>query len=190
MHGSLTVGGEDILSIPAIFHSNEAFVSLRFKTDNLWTYFDDLHPDEIPSFEMLYDMAVALWNNYSNPGAFTSFVTGRHLDHSVVPIGELWRDEEDTDREPVPSQAADNSAEGMKSGESGENEKSKGMEEGGTISVGGEKLRGDHTLARSASFMYEALVSKEVAQAVAEGDIGRVYEGIKVSFLFSHNTGF
>jgi hypothetical protein len=30
--------------------------------------------------------------------------------------------------------------------------------------------------------MYEALVSKEVAQAVAEGDIGRAYEGIKVSF--------
>lgn len=37
-------------------------------------------------------------------------------------------------------------------------------------------------LARSVWFMYEALVSKEVAQAVAEGDVGRVYEGIKVSF--------
>jgi len=30
--------------------------------------------------------------------------------------------------------------------------------------------------------MYEALVSKEMAQAVAEGDPGRVYEGIKVSY--------
>ena len=35
--------------------------------------------------------------------------------------------------------------------------------------------------------MYEALVLKEVAQAVAEGDIGRVYEGIKVSFLLNHD---
>ena len=129
-------------------------------------------------------MAVALWNNYSNPGAFTSFMTGCHLDHSVVPINKPWRDEEDTDREPVPSQAVD-SGEGKKGVESGKDEESKETEGRSTTSIADKKFRGDHALARSASFMYETLVSKEVAQAVAEGDIGRVYEGIKVSF---HST--
>ena len=63
-----------------------------------------------------------LWDNYSNPGAFTSFVTGYHLNHSVVPVGELWRDEEDTDCEPVPSQAVDSGTEDEGGGESAEDE--------------------------------------------------------------------
>lgn len=48
------------------------------------------------------------------------------------------------------------------------------------ISADDKEFDGDLTLMRSSLFMYEAIVSKEVARAVAEGDVGRVYEGIKV----------
>jgi hypothetical protein len=41
-----------------------------------------------------------------------------------------------------------------------------------------KEFQADCTLGRSVSFMREAIVSKEVAEAVAEGDIGMVYEGI------------
>ncbi|KAF9645275.1 hypothetical protein BDM02DRAFT_3071707, partial [Thelephora ganbajun] len=157
---------------------------LQFKTENLWTHFDDLHcRNEIPGFEGLFETAVALWNNYSSPGAFTSFMMGHHLDNSIVPLGELWRKEEDTDPEPVQSQAACSSAKDKEGGGSGEDEGRGGTKRKGPTPVEDEEFRGDRTLARSASLMCEALVSKEVAQAVAEGDVGRVYEGIKMMLL-------
>lgn len=162
---------------------NDPSVRLQFKTEDLWTYFDDLcHQNKIPSFGELFDTAVALWVNYSNPSVFTMFSTGRQPDTSIVPIGEPWRKEEDVDPEPAPGQAADDGTEDEGGEQPGEDEgggESKGK---CTVLVGGEEFQGDHVLARSASFMYEALVSKEVAQAVAEGDVGRVYEGIKVRF--------
>lgn len=169
----------------------EISISLRFKTENIWTYFENLHHQgNIPDPEQLFGMAVTLWKNYSNPGAFTKFVMGRQPDDSVVPIGEPWRKEEDTDPEPAPSRAMDSSSEDEKGGELRKDEGAKETKEKGATSVGDKEFQGDRVLARSASFMYEALVSKEVAQAVAEGDIGRVYEGIKVSFSPNRNTSF
>ncbi|GBE84702.1 hypothetical protein SCP_0606820 [Sparassis crispa] len=47
-----------------------------------------------------------------------------------------------------------------------------------------EPFTGDRTLAQSIMFMHDTLLSQKVARAVAEGDIGRVYEGIKM-MLFS-----
>lgn len=40
---------------------------------------------------------------------------------------------------------------------------------------------GDQTLAKSIMFMYETMISRDAAYAVTEGDIGRVYECVKVS---------
>lgn len=151
---------------------NTLFVSLQFKTDDLWTYFDNLHEDEIPSFEHLFEMAKSLWRSYSSPGATTSLITGHHFDESIIPIGEPWRTEEDIDSKPVPNKAA---VGGIK-----DKEEKEGGEES-IVPASKKEFRGDRSLARSTTFMYEALVSKEVAQAVAEGDVGRVYEGIKVS---------
>lgn len=158
---------------------NEPFISLQFKTENLWTYFDDLqHRNKMPDLEGLFEVAAALWNSYSSPGAFTSLVTGHHLNGSAVPIGVPWGKEEDTDPKPALRQAMGRGAEKKESEEGGSRETKKGP----TL-VEDAVFQGDCTLARSASFMREALVSKEVAQAVAEGDVGRVYEGVKVSFF-------
>lgn len=48
---------------------------------------------------------------------------------------------------------------------------------------GVENIKGDFVLARSVSFMRDALISREAAYAAAEGDVGRVYEVVKVSLL-------
>jgi hypothetical protein len=42
-------------------------------------------------------------------------------------------------------------------------------------------FQGDRSLAKSIKFMHEAMISREAAYAVAEGDIGRAYECVKVS---------
>lgn len=172
MPESWIVGGEGLQYNITSNVTNKLPVSLQFKTEDLWTYFDNLHDDKIPSFEHLFEMAKSLWKSYSSPGAVTSLVTGHHFDKSIVRIGEPWRKEEDVDYRPVPGKAAVDGVkdeEGKKDGEEGIEPPNK------------KEFRGDRSLARSVAFMYEALVSKEVAQAVAEGDIGRVYEGIKVS---------
>lgn len=40
---------------------------------------------------------------------------------------------------------------------------------------------GDRCLMQSIAFMRDALVSREFTYALAEGDVGRVYEALKVS---------
>jgi hypothetical protein len=110
------------------------------------------------------------------------FKLGCELNSSVVPIGEPWKEEEDTEPKPVSANTDSTNTE-HEEGDEAEN-----LDEKDTASMEDEKINGDYTLMRSALFMYEALVSKEVAQAVAEGDIGRVYEGIKVSHYLSCNS--
>jgi hypothetical protein len=157
-------------------------VSLYFKAENVWTYFADLHRDQLPSAEELFKAALSLYDNYSTPRAGAIFMTEFQPNSSIVSTGEPWMEEEDA--EPKPDLVGDDDIDA----EQGEGEDRLGRDKGkggpkkqrGTVAVEGREFNGDRTLARSALFMYEALVSKEVAQAVAEGDIGRVYEGIKV----------
>lgn len=111
---------------------------------------------------------------------------------SVVPIGEPWREEEDTEPKPVPAEADKMDT------EQGEGEDGSGSDEGNAswtpqknaVPAEDERFDGDRVLMRSAHLMYEALVSREVAQAVAEGDIGRVYEGVKVSHQLDSVAAF
>ena len=46
-------------------------------------------------------------------------------------------------------------------------------------------FQGDRSLAKSMIFMHETMVSREAAYAVAEGDIGRAYECVKVSLKYN-----
>ena len=156
-------------------------VSLHFKAESVWTYFNALDEHELPSPEELFKVALSLYDNYSTPKAATMFMSGCQLNGSVVSIGEAWREEEDAEPKPVPAEADDMDTEPV----GGEDEGKECLQN--KKDVASVDFDGDHTLMRSALFMYEALVSKEVAQAVAEGDIGRVYEGIKVCYqLDSH----
>jgi hypothetical protein len=153
--------------------------SLYFKADSVWTYFDNLHEDDFPSPEKLFQTALSLYDNYSNPKASAIFMTGCQTS-SVVLVGEPWTEEEDVEPGVVPMEADNTDVkQGEGEDELGEDGEKKSPRKDTVLTE--DEREGDHTLARSTLFMYEALVSKEVAQAVAEGDIGRVYEGIKVS---------
>ena len=46
-------------------------------------------------------------------------------------------------------------------------------------------FQGDRSLAKSIMFMHETMVSREAAYAVAERDIGRAYECVKVSLKYN-----
>lgn len=148
----------------------------------MWTYFNDLNQNEYPTPQELFNIALRLYDNYSTPKAGAIFMSGCQPDSSVVSIGEAWKEEEDTEPKLVPVETGDaNTEQGEGEDLSGEDEGGEGpKEQKGMILAEDEKFDGDRTLMRSAVLMYEALVSKEVAQAVAEGDVGRVYEGIKV----------
>lgn len=157
---------------------SDSRVSLYFKVDSVWTHFNNLDQDRLPTFEELFKAALSLYDNYSTPRAGTIFALGCGAEGSIVPTGEPWREEEDTEARPVPAEA-----DGVNT-EEGESSAEKGPE--GVDSPAKDKpFKGDHVLMKSTLFMYEALVSKEVAQAVAEGDVGRVYEGIKVCTLLA-----
>lgn len=155
----------------------DPYISLLFGEESLWTYFDNLNKGDLPSLEELFRMALSLYDNYSTPTASTIFMTGCP-NSPVVQVGEPWREEEDTELKPVLIGTDDMDTE---QGEGNEgNGRGKGSLKKRTDPVEGEEIDGDQTLARSALLMYEALVSREIAQAVAEGDVGRVYEAIKV----------
>jgi len=155
--------------------------SLRFGSESVWTHFNNLSQDKFPTPGELFKMAVSLHDNYSSPRASTIFMLGDQLDSSIMPTGEPWWEEEDLEQKPAPV-----GADSMGNGRAEGGDRSGGKGEGGSekqedvVPAEREEFNGDHTLMRSALFMHEALVSKEVAQAVAEGDPRRVYEGIKV----------
>lgn len=177
MHVFWIVGGEDYIHFPNTVI--DYFISLHFKADSVWTYFNNLHEEDFPRPQKLFQAALSLYDNYSTPRAGGIFMTECQPDSSITPIGEPWKEEEDTEPNSVAVEAEDTDAE-----EGDRDNEDEGKEGPGKRKDEVEEFDGDHTLARSALFMYEALVSKEVAQAVAEGDIGRVYEGMKVSHWF------
>jgi len=121
-----------------------------------------------------------LYDNYSTPKAAAIFGSGSPPNPSVVSIGEPWREEEDTEPKPIPEEADDVETEQAEDGSGRDEGTGSPEKQEDTVSAEVEEFDGDHTLMRSSLLMYEAIVSKEVAQAVAEGDVGRVYEGIKV----------
>jgi len=187
MHEFFIIGGERV-----VFASStliDPLVSLYFKAKSVWTYFNNLDQDKLPSPEELFKIAFSLYDNYSTPRAAATFTSGCQPNSSVVSVGEPWREEEDIERKPA-SVEADNTDTEQGEGEdvSGEDEKKAGPEkQKDAISAESEEFNGDRTLMRSAPLMYEALVSKEVVRAVTEGGPRRVYEGIKVSYRLDPN---
>ena len=164
----------------------EPHISLYFKAESVWTHFNNLSQAGLPTPDELFRIALLLYDNYSTPTASTIFMLGCQPNSPVVSIGEPWREEEDTEPKLIPTGADDVDAEQGEEEDGSTKDKGEGgpKERKNAVPAKDEDFDGDRTLMRSALLMYEALVSKEVAQAVAEGDIGRVYEGIKVSDEF------
>jgi hypothetical protein len=168
---------------------------LAFKTKDLFTYFEQLDKEnKIPPFEVLEDMARQLYRAYtSSRGQYRAIydVEGRNEWSKVVPLGSAWTE---VAVEKSSAEIGISTATGRKGKGTGKPKKRSATQiaAGGISSHGSsdsvdalnDRFRGDRVLAKSISFMRDALISQECAYAVAEGDTGRVYECLKASNLF------
>lgn len=116
----------------------------------------------------LLQAARTLYQRYSNPRAYNRNLQKSQAGSLSVPVGSPWS--------PPAAEASDPTAEAPKPGKRGK-KKADAPE---------PAFHGDMSLAQSIQFMYDSIVSREVSYAVAEGDVGRVYEGIKVRHTFKH----
>ena len=128
MHEFWIVGGEGV-----VFTSStliDPCVSLHFGTKSVWTYFNDLDQDKLPTPEDLFKIALSLYDNYSTPRAATIFMSGCQPDNSVVSVGEPWREGEDVEQKPASAEAENtDTKQGEDEDGSGEDEDGSGEDE-------------------------------------------------------------
>ncbi|KAJ6625297.1 hypothetical protein B0H10DRAFT_2161892 [Mycena sp. CBHHK59/15] len=151
--------------------------SLLLGTNDIFEYFDSLSKqDKLPDLEELVEMAKKLHRTYS---------TARARDHAIhdtgtttawartVPNGSAW----------VPIDVEDSSldtTQKTKKKSAGKKKKEK---------VPPPLCKGDFVLAQAIDFIRDGMNSRKMATAVAEGDVGRLYECIKYTlFTFAGST--
>lgn len=141
-------------------------------------YFETAEANKsVPLFDNLWENAQLLFKRYGHLYAFEDAIRGQFSDdESQIPHGDIWVASSDT-----------SSAQFHPSGN--DNNKRKGRPKKGKKKVvedldsddEPQPFNGDQTLAQSCRFLYDATVSREVIYATADGDIGRVWEVLKVS---------
>ncbi|KAL0956773.1 hypothetical protein HGRIS_002893 [Hohenbuehelia grisea] len=141
---------------------------IRFGVDNLFEHFAKLQSQKLtPSFEELESIAKELFKAYSTASAQAQAASDAHDETSpwasAIPQGSQWV---------APNEGPVNPASVRPS---------KPKKKGQVSPL--VSPNGDQTLSQSIAFMRDASIAREVAYAVAEGDAGRAWEGIKVMAL-------
>lgn len=109
----------------------------------------------IPSFAELKRKARAVFNMYGSVGAYHRAMNGKYASNEMkVPAGTTWV---------APPTESSSTVQAPKS-----------------TNIPGD-FKGDHVLAQTCRFLYDATISWETMLAIAEGHIGRVWECLKVS---------
>ncbi|KAJ7079843.1 hypothetical protein C8R44DRAFT_909020 [Mycena epipterygia] len=166
--------------------------ALAFKTNNIFDHFETLQKtDTLPDMEELFPMAQKLYRAYA---------TARGRDHALYDVGETseWAKTVPEGSVWIPAEIEDSSLE-----KKGRKKKMKPASEFGdqqpkTARKPKEKsppkqYDGDFVLAQEIDFIRDAMNSRKLATAVAEGDIGRLYECIKYmlfTFAGSSHTNY
>ncbi|CDO73524.1 hypothetical protein BN946_scf185013.g159 [Trametes cinnabarina] len=149
---------------------------LYYKASDIFTHFTNLaHNKKLPSFEELESIAVKLYRSYCTQHAAERALDAvedlaTDIDHprtcewkANVPLGSAWT---------PPSPDQQDKSDCAQSANKGDNESKTDSPEG--------PFHGDRVLANSISFLGDALVIQEFIYAMAEGDVGRVYEAMKM----------
>lgn len=184
MYGCSTVGGEYLFLLTLTYTLLLSKFSLAFNTDDIFKYFDTLKV--IPPFEDLEKMSKTLYRCYS---------TTRGLHHALhdadlskessnwtrnVPVGSPWTGlAEDQEVGITFSRGTLHSA-SRKQKEPKKKKKQTKAEKEAEHERDEIRRDGDHVLSNSIAFMRDTLLSRECASAVAVGDVGRVWEVLKV----------
>lgn len=157
---------------------------IHFSANDITEYFEKLSPTEIPTFETLLVIAKSLVKRYaSQRGHERALSKSESTDGDIemsIKLGTPWAspsqaDQSDTEElgETMLPQDDDCTSEA----ESGANE---GME--GKVHVEKPGFDGDRVLANEQLFLQDHGWWIEAAYAVPEGDVGRVYEILKVCY--------
>lgn len=123
----------------------------------------------------LLDTATTLHHRYSSQRAYERAREGAVASEGAfaIPEGMHWQ---------PPLQHASSAAlpKATPLAATNQNKRQRGEQE--KVVAPAEPFTGDQALAGWIMLMHESILSRELAQAVAEGDPGRVYEAVKVSF--------
>jgi hypothetical protein len=151
-----------------IYHSH---TSIHFGCKDLFQYFEDLAlSGNLPEIEALEVSARKLHRAYSSSrGIYRALydVDGTSEWAQIVPCGSPW----------TPPTVIESSLELSVNSPKKRNEKRSGKEKDNDF---GRHPLGDRVLAHTVTFMRDAMMSREMSYAIAEGDVGRVYEVMKV----------
>ncbi|KAJ3714760.1 hypothetical protein C8R42DRAFT_552055, partial [Lentinula raphanica] len=169
---------------------------LAFNTTDIFQYFRELSKnDSLPTIEVLESMAKTLFHSYSTTQAYYHALHDAGASENTsswnrsVPVGTPWMGVADdpsmVDMGLMFTKSKIRSAvsKPMKQRRPTRKEKEADEEK--------QKIRttGDRVLANSIAFMRDALLSRECANAVASGDVGRVWEVLKVMlFTFAGSS--
>jgi hypothetical protein len=137
----------------------------------LFKYFEDLAVSgNLPEIEVLEVSARKLHRAYSSSrGIYRALYNtdGTNEWAQTVPLGIPW----------TPPTVIESSLELSTDSQKKSKGKQLGKEKDPEI---GRHPQGDRVLANSVAFMRDAMMSREMSYAIAEGDVGRVYEVMKV----------
>lgn len=148
------------------------------KDGDLLKYFETIEAQGRQlSFDELFDKAKGVYKMYGTSGAFHRALGGRYTSAETrIPAGSPW----------VPPQK-DKSSAGLgaekQKGTTRKNAKRKEKEKEVVEEEeeDSEPFEGDQVLAQATRYIFDTSISREAVYAVADGDIGRVWECLKVS---------
>lgn len=145
------------------------FCRLYFKCDDILEYFTHANSlGLLPSYEDLEQIARKLFDTYTSAAAQYEAADDARNGSSPwaadVPLGTTWNPPLVDDTSVSTAQAS----------------KKKAKRAPDPIKDDTVQFHGDQSLSRSIGFMRAAAISREVAAATTQGEIGRVWEGLKV----------
>lgn len=143
---------------------------IKFGTDNLFEYINArMEANTLPTFEELESMASELHRTYSTLRAYERALDEHDVDDPYsVPKGSAWK-----------AKTAEKTSQHVLADKTTKSKAKKNAK--GTTKRTEPTFVGDRTLGKSIMIMRELMTSREFAYAVAEGNIGRAYECVKVS---------
>ncbi|KAJ3005457.1 hypothetical protein NUW54_g4331 [Trametes sanguinea] len=141
-----------------------------YAVDDLFAHFEGLSArDELPELEELRSIAKTLHSRYSCQRAwFDAMEGGDQAEQAGWSAGASWKMKDNNANTPIGRKAP---------AQPGTSLKKEGIGSGHTNMP---KFSGDRTLAQSILYMMDAMLSRDAADAVAMGDVGRLWNDMKI----------
>jgi hypothetical protein len=166
------------------------YFRVYLKTDDIVNYFADL--SSLPSFEDLETAATILFDAYTSPAAQYEAADDARDGMSewakTVPRGTQWDgNEEKASNIFSLSEIANANKQAARLISKKAKRKNAKQSKAKSSDSPDLPFHGDRSFAEASTFKRDAMISREVAYAAAEGDVGRMWEGLKVS-SFQHKN--